>query len=333
MSASPGPARRRSLRWAVLAGGVGASLVLFYFAVRGVDVDRFAEALSASEWGMLAPALLALTAAVALRTLRWRYMFAPATRPPFAATAQALLAGEFFNSIAPLRAGEIARVVALHRGAGTSRPEALAATFAERVYDVVVLVALVAVALPALPDIGWLRSTLALAGALGAAAAITGALIARRRPRLVEALLAGVGRAARLPPERADRAGAGLTRGLRALRDPRAALVTLALTVSSWLAFAVTTWLTLGAVADGLPFEAALLVVAATTFSLALPSLPAALGVFEGATVLALEPFDVDAETALGCAVVLHVVTYAPFIVAGLAALASLRNDRARTDG
>ena len=127
MSASPGPARRRSLRWAVLAGGVGASLVLFYFAVRGVDVDRFAEALSASEWGMLAPALLALTAAVALRTLRWRYMFAPATRPPFAATAQALLTGEFFNSIAPLRAGEIARVVAMHRGAGTSRPGALAA--------------------------------------------------------------------------------------------------------------------------------------------------------------------------------------------------------------
>jgi uncharacterized membrane protein YbhN (UPF0104 family) len=54
---------------------------------------------------------------------------------------------------------------------------------------------------------------------------------------------------------------------------------------------------------------------------LILPSGPAAVGVFEAATLVALLPYNVDRSTALSYALVLHGLNFLPFIVFGYAAL------------
>src|SRR5205814_6805198 len=114
----------------------------------------------------LVPALAALAVAVVLRAIRWRYLFAPETRPPFGATMRALLVGYFFNNVLPARAGEAARVVALHRSAGTSRAELAATVVVERIFDVLSLVVLLLVASPWLPRVGWSTSAYVFAAAV-----------------------------------------------------------------------------------------------------------------------------------------------------------------------
>jgi uncharacterized membrane protein YbhN (UPF0104 family) len=64
-----------------------------------------------------------------------------------------------------------------------------------------------------------------------------------------------------------------------------------------------------------------MLVVVAINLSLVLPSSPAALGVFEAATVVALRAFDVPRAEALSYALVLHLLNLVPFLVIGAALL------------
>jgi uncharacterized membrane protein YbhN (UPF0104 family) len=59
----------------------------------------------------------------------------------------------------------------------------------------------------------------------------------------------------------------------------------------------------------------------ATGASNVIPSPPAALGVFEGATVAALAVYHIHETAALPYAVVLHVSNFLPLVVAGAIAL------------
>jgi uncharacterized membrane protein YbhN (UPF0104 family) len=106
-----------------------------------------------------------------------------------------------------------------------------------------------------------------------------------------------------------------------ALRHPRIALRGMALTIASWVTLGVSYWiLTLGFHLD-LPLVAGLLVTVAINLSLVLPSSPAALGVFEAATVIALRAFDVPQAEALSYALVLHLLNLVPFLLIGAALL------------
>jgi hypothetical protein len=84
-----------------------------------------------------------------------------------------------------------------------------------------------------------------------------------------------------------------------------------------------------------MPFVAGVLVMVATNLSLALPSSPAALGVFEAATVVALRAFDVPQAEALTYGLVLHLINFVPFLVVGCGLLGpgALRRASSSADG
>jgi uncharacterized protein (TIRG00374 family) len=301
--------------------GLGVSLVLSYLAVRDVDFEVFADALTESSYWWILPSLAALAASVAIRVIRWRYLFPAATRPRTKTALRALLIGELFNAVLPLRAGELARVVAIHREARTSRPEALGTILVERLLDVLVLFALLLAVVPFVPEITWLGVAVTIP-AVVAAAVLAGIVVLRRyRARPLEFLLRPLRWLPGFSPTRASAAAESLLRGLRGLRDVRTGLVTVGLTSAGWLAVALSFWLAIRGLDLELGFDAAILVVVATTFSLIIPALPAQLGVFEAATLVSLKPFGVDESPALACAVVLHVLSFFPFIVAGLVAM------------
>jgi uncharacterized protein (TIRG00374 family) len=307
-------------RSVVLAAGVVVSITLVYLAVRDVNVEMFRRAIADSSPVWFVPALAALAVGTAVRVVRWRYLFDETSRPPARAATHALLAGELFNSILPLRGGEVARVLILHRDTRVSRAEAGATVVAERLLDVVVLLLLVFATLPFAPDATWLRTAAIL---LGVALAAVLALVAVLR-RFGTRPLAAIGR--RLAPGSGTEFADRVVNGVRAFRSARAGALAVALTFVAWLTVGAACWFVLQAVHIDLGYEAGILVTAATAFALVLPAAPASVGVFEAAVLVALHPYGVGEARALAYAVVLHVVTFAPFIVAGLVALRPLRD-------
>ena len=271
----------------------------------------------ASEPVWLVPALAALALAVLLRALRWRFLFTPQTRPPLAAVTRALLVGYFFNSVLPARAGEAARVVALHRSNGNSRAELAATVLVERVFDVVVLVALLFAASPWLPDVAWARGAALLAGAVALVCVLFVVSVAAWGDRPFRLLLRPLALLPFVAEERIARAALNLVTGMTAVRRPALTALATAWTTASWLGLGLSSWFVLREFRLGLSPLAGLLTVIAINLALVLPSGPAAVGVFEAATVVALAAYDVPTSKALPAALILHLVNFVPYLVAG----------------
>ena len=302
-----------ALSWA----GVAISALFAYLAVRHVDFQNVWRGLRASNYWWLLPAFATLAAAIFLKAVRWRYMFPRDTRPPTRPVVAALLIGYFFNNVLPARAGEAARVLALNRRARTSLAEAGATVVLERVYDILCLLLLLFVSLPWLPSISWLRAAalLGIIVAAGFAAAII--VLALWGSRAVHFALRPLHRLPFLASERIEHIGNRIGAGLAAARQPRLVAAALAWTTIGWLALALSAWFVMRGFHLGLPFAAALLVVVATNVAQILPSSPAAVGVFEAATLVALRPYHVSDSRALSYALVLHAANFFPYVIAG----------------
>ena len=312
------PGRARPLRRLALAAvGLAVSAALAWLAARSVDPHAFVASFRRTAWRYLVPSGAALVAAVAARWLRWWLLFAPGRRPPFGALGRAFLIGHLFNNLLPARPGEVARAVALRREAGTPVVEALATTAAERVYDVLGLVVLVAASAPFAP-VGRDARTGALAAGTIAAAALVAVVVFGRDGARLERVLS---RVPRLSADAARRWSASAVHGVVSLRDLRVAVPAVLLTAASWMLLAFSGWALLLAFHLHLGFAEGLLVVVAANLALLVPASPGGVGVFEAATVGMLAGFSVDRSAALSYAVALHGLNLFPYVLVGAVAL------------
>jgi uncharacterized protein (TIRG00374 family) len=300
---------------------LAVSFVFGYLALRNVRFGEAWHALGATDFWWLLPSLITLAAAVFVRALRWRYLFLPQSRPAVRDTTSALLIGYLFNSILPARAGEAARIVALHRRAGTSRAEATGTVVVERAYDVVSLVVLLLIASPWLPHVSWLRAAVVLALVTSVAMTLAVVLLGIWGEGAIRFLLMPLALLPFLTEEQVSRAAVRLEHGLAALTRPRLMLGAFFWTTLSWLLVALSSWFVIVAFGLHLSPVAGLLAVIAVNLAMVLPSSPAAAGVFEAATLVALGAYGVSSSVALSYAVVLHAINLLPFVVVGAVAL------------
>lgn len=303
-------ARSRAL-WLV---GLAVSAAFAYLAVRDAAFGDVWRALSDSEPVWLAPAFALLVLYFVVRVERWRSLFEAGRRPSRRSTSISLFVGYLGNTVLPVRAGEVARIVSLRRLTNVSVVETTATAVVERIFDVLSLLLLLFVFLPWLPDLGWLRAAAILAAILALGVCVLVIVVARYGERPFTAVLR---HAARLPGLRrtsiAD-AGQSVLAGLAGIRSPRVALVALAWTLLSWVVLGASYWLVMYSFAFELSLGAGVLVVIAVGLALILPSSPAALGVFEGATVIALGAYGVSESEGLSYALVVHALNVLPLL-------------------
>jgi uncharacterized protein (TIRG00374 family) len=315
-----GRTRRRATAGLVWIGLL-VSAGFTYLAFRHIHLGDMWDALGASNYWWVVPSVALLAVALPLRALRWQLLFASETRPPFRPVLSAMILGQFFNNVLPARAGEAARVIALNQNAGASRAEAVATVAVERLYDVLALLVMLFVSLPWLPHVTWVHAAAILAIILvaGALAAVVLLVLFRERPFRI--LLRPLAWLPFMSIERTEQAALSLVRGSVSLRDPGLAAVAAVLTFGSWVLYALSAWLLMLGFHLGLSPLAGSLVIIAIGLSLILPSSPAAIGVFEAATLVALKAYGIPKSDALSYALVLHAVNFFPYVAAGLVVL------------
>ena len=224
-------------------------------------------------------------------------------------------------------------MITLHSRTRTPRAETLGTVVAERVFDLLALLAILFAAYPWLPELSWLRAAAMFAIVVVVAAAGLVFVLVRWDAQAIHWLLSPLRRVRRDGfAERVEHAAINATRGLVAIREPRVALAAIVLTVASWVVLSTSYWILMQAFSLDLPFVAGLLVTVTINMGLILPSSPAAIGVFEAATVIALTAFDIPQAQALSYAVVLHLLNLVPFLVAGAVLLGPGALRRRRRD-
>jgi uncharacterized protein (TIRG00374 family) len=299
--------------------GLAASLVFAWLSVRNVDFGDLETSLARTNYWWLVPASATFVLAFFIRALRWQLLFAAPTRPAFWSTFQALLVGQFFNNVLPLRAGDAARILALHSLGRQSRAEATGTVLIERFLDVLALILVFLLALPWLPHVTWLRSAGLLGLALISALLLTAIVLRVLGNAPIRFALGRLGRV--VSPRRVDAAARNFALGLVALRSARVGLLAMFLTMLSWALLAISFWFVMVGFDLGLSPAAGLLTIVATGLSLILPSAPAAVGVFEGAVILSLAAYGIPQGRSLSYALVVHALNVLPFIGAGLLVL------------
>ncbi len=330
MSSPSSPARNRPSRWAWPLG-LAVTAAFLIWAVHGVDMrEVLAEVRRANPLLILASAGVA-TLTFPLRTLRWRVLMRDVhgrchpLRPLWDATAIGFMA----NNLLPARAGEFARAWVASRQLPVRFTTALASIGVERVFDGLIMLGLMAVAIaaPSFPSRAMVHgasvSRVAAGAAIAFGAALLFALVVVHRPA---PWVAGFDRIARaiLPTNAAARATSvveGLVAGLAALKSPARFAAVVAWSLALWLVNAAAFVLCFRAFGLPVPAEGALLLQGLIGFGVAIPSAPGFWGVFEGATRLTLQFYGIGANLALAYAFAFHLAGFIPITLLGLEAL------------
>jgi glycosyltransferase 2 family protein len=315
---SPQPARRGRSRLLFNFATILVTAVFSYIALQGIKPAAVWHALRTSDYWWLLPALVAFGLGNIARALRWRSLFAPGRRPPRTTTLNAMMIGYLYNNILPFRAGEAARVVVLTQRSSAPPVEIVGTVVLERLYDVLAILVIFFATEPWLPHVSWFGKAAAAAGVLAVGIALAAGALAIYGDRPLRLLLRPLRRLPLFSGARLERTVAELAHGLSGLRDLRVATEAFLWTILAWLLSALCAYLvSLAFPTLDLPFAAGVLVTVAIGVGMILPSLPAAVGVFEGAVLIALNAYGVPHSVALPYALVLHAVNFIPFVVIG----------------
>ncbi len=304
-----GPSRRRALAVAVFAVGVATALALY------ADASRLGATLGAFAWSAFAGALVLSTLNYAIRFVRWQlYLRWLGVGVPVLSSLR-IFVGGFLLSVTPGKVGEVYKSVLLQREYGIPVARTAPIVVAERLTDLLALVALAAVGTLTFEQ-GM--PVLVLGGALVAAV-----LVLASSERLAERAIT---LSERIPGVRRISSSLREAHGsLRSLLRPGRLVVPTALGVVAWWAECLGLWLIVRGFADvRIDLPAATFAYSVSTLAGALAMAPGGLGVTELGLAGLVESLATGATRASAVGATLLVRLATLWFAVGLGALAAL---------
>ncbi|GAC1315639.1 MAG: lysylphosphatidylglycerol synthase transmembrane domain-containing protein [Chloroflexota bacterium] len=303
--------------------GLALTVLFLVLALQRVDLNGFVEEMRRVNYIWLLPSAACTLVGYVLRTVRWRVILSGAARAPLSTLFPVLIMGFATNNLLPGRLGEFWRAYLLGRKRSVSKTFALASVVAERVFDGLTLIALLAVVSVAIKLPGWgvQAETIAVAVFLGATLMLAALLFF---PGVVATPMAWGLRPLPGPARRAIEARVfSFISGLAPLREGRVLLAATALSLAVW-AFEASSYVLLSrGVSLELPQSSELSALGLTLVTINLgimvPSGPGYVGTQEFFGTAALGVVGANPQAALALIVVSHAVQYV--LVTGLGLL------------
>lgn len=303
--------------------GLLVSAVFLFLSLRRIDLNGLWQTLLTSHWWpwyVLAPAVYFV--GLLVRGMRCRAILAPHCDLAVSTSSNIVVIGYAANNVLPARLGEVVRAYVLSRKADLTVSLSLAVTFLERIFDglTITFILLLAAMFSPLPD--WGRELLWVAGAVFAVA-LGGVVMVMVAKSFVLDLARKM--TSFLPPALAERLLQILDRAIAStdcLRDPVLALKVAGLSLLVWTIEGLTYMLILPAFDLPLNPVWAGMAMSVTNLGILVPSSPGYVGPFHYFCMQALGIFGVARETALGYAIMAHLLTFLPATLWGLSALA-----------
>jgi glycosyltransferase 2 family protein len=308
--------------------GILISVVFLYFALRGLELDKFWTALQHAQYIWLIPAVLVYFIGVWVRAWRWHYMLRPLKKIPTRTMFPIVTIGYMGNNIFPARAGELLRSAVLKQREGVAISASLATVIVERIFDGVVMLAFVFLNLPELARLtretgvveGIDVPRLALIGALVFFGALAVFILAAMFPHVTEKFVDFVNDRfvpARYRVKTRDIAIRFLS-GLESLRSPFEILMIFFTTVIIWLLETGKYWFIMHSFPGmQVTFFALMLMNGIVNLFTTLPSAPGYLGTFDLPGIAVLVAYGVTREIAASYTLVLHAALWFPVTILG----------------
>lgn len=310
---------RRHLQWVV---GLLISVAALAWALRDVRLAEVSQALQGARYLYAVPAVALILVGQVARALSWRTILGRAL--PFGRVFRALNAGYLLNNVLPFRLGEVGRAYLISRTRQLTTAQALSSVLVERVIDLCMLAGMLTVFVPLAA--GLLGGPLTVGAVfLVPVLALTGLFVLSRRPAWLMRLVRwGVSLLTRLwgGAQRLEDLFHSFVDGLAALNDRRRLATAAAFSALAWLCAGFSAWLLILVFAPGADLNMGFFLLVVTGLSIAVPSAPGNLGVWQAAGVAALGVFGLTGGLAFSIAAAHHLVNYGLSSLLGALALA-----------
>lgn len=310
---------RQARQWLALLLGLTVSAVFLYIGLRGLHLADVWQDMRSVHVGWLAVGASVYFLAVWGRTWRWHYLLRSIKAVPLRDLFPVVVIGYMGNNVYPFRAGEVIRAYVLKRNEDVNISASLATIVVERIFDGLVMLIFVFVALP-FADFkeDWLRdivffSTLLFWGAF--LVFLVMALQPQRARKLYNAIFDRV-----LPPRLAGIAknlADHFMLGLENLRRPRDLLMTLVSSIFIWLTETTKYWFVMHAFDFEVSFFVLMVMTAVVNLATTLPSSPGYVGTFDTPGIETLKAYGVAESVAASYTLVLHAALWLPITLLG----------------
>jgi uncharacterized protein (TIRG00374 family) len=300
------------LRW---LPGVLISAVALYALFRLIHLQDFKRAFATATWQFVLVVVLIQATSLLVRGKAWQTILGHGVtwKQAFFGISE----GYFLNNIFPLRAGEIARSVFIGKSSGLGMFHVLSTIVIERVFDVAYAVLLVLITLPMVVGVTWVKTVATTVSILVAAALVVLFLIARFRVQ-VSAWIEKLGSHWKWVSKYVVPQLEKLMNGLSALTNPVQFLLSLFWIGLSWAMWVGMYWFLVQQILPGAPLWKGAFLGGVLSLGVAIPSAPAALGVYEASMVAALVILGGTESVALAYAVLQHGIQFIISAIFGL---------------
>lgn len=301
--------------------GIGISAVFLWLALDGLNLARVGDAIRGANYWWLLPSVAVYFVGVGVRTWRWDYMLRPLKQIPIGRLFPVVVIGYMGNNVYPFRAGELLRSYVLYRRENVAISASLATVVVERVFDGLVMLVFVFVALPFAPipdNAEWLRTTVTWASiAFFVAMVVFFALAAR--PKIALQLAEWVIKT--ILPQRLHDPLLNFTKrfldGLESLRSFRNVLMIFATSIIIWLLETVKYWFVMHSFDFTVSFFALMLMNGIVNLATTLPSAPGYVGTFDEPGIRTLVLYGIEENVAGAYTLVLHAALWLPITLLG----------------
>ena len=296
--------------------GVLLSLVFLILAFRDVQLHAVASTLRQVNLLLLAAAVGVEMATFGAIAARWQRLFTPHAPPSKRRLFGILTIAQLVNGVLPAKLGPLVRAYLAGNGESQGVAFALTTIAGEKLVEGISLLAIGAVLLPFAPLADWLRPASWVGVGLLLLALALVVWIAFRHETAGRWLERWLARWPRLLG-----AARSALAALDVWRDHRAMLALAGWSAVIWGITVLLNQLLLWSLGIDVPLVAPVLLMVVLQIGVRVPSSPGSIGVFHYLSVLTLSLFGVEKDLAFSYGVLLHLVTYLPPSVLGIAYL------------
>jgi glycosyltransferase 2 family protein len=296
--------------------GYGLAVLCLVWVLYDFHIVQFFHRLAYVSWKWVLLGMAFDVVSYVVQSLRWKLLLTPFGRVRLTTTIRSVFAGLFANLVFPLRPGELLRSYLLSDSEEISFGRVLGSVGVERLIDLVIAVAALAVVSL---TVDLPRRLKRLADTLGILTlvllAIIVAMILYLETKLGETPTPGMG--SRRVPSKMMTALTALHAMGTAPSFYSAVVVSLLLPSCQILGL----WAMMRSYGLDLPFFAAVVVLLVINLGVSLPNAPANVGSYQFFCVLGLSVFQIEKTTATGFSIFAFLALTLPFVFLGFAAV------------
>lgn len=308
----------RARRYTQLLIGALISIFFIYLTVPSLHLPAVARAMREADYRWIAPGVAVYFVGLWVRTWRWQTMLRHIKFVSLPRLFPLVCIGYFGNNVYPFRAGELIRSYVLRRQEDIAISSSLATIILERVFDGLVMLLFVFLALPFAPLPTAYRNLVVVLTVLmfTATGIFMWMAVQPHRVELVYTWTAG-----RVLPLRVRHVTDGLyarfMEGLGCLRSSREVLMIFFTSVIIWLLETVKYWFVMHAFEFQVSFLVLMLMNGLVNLATTLPSAPGYLGTFDTPGIETLAAFGVNRDLAASYTFTLHAALWLPVTLVG----------------